>query len=123
LIWLLNLKNIEGQLVRWIEELSQYNIILQHRLGKNHSNADTLSRIPDSLDLCQEYRSGIELSQLPCEGCHFCTREKQQWSTFEDHIDYVVPLTVRSVNNLDYIPLRGYVKGTLREILIVNYVC
>lgn len=105
LIWLLNFKNIEGQLARWIEELSQYNIILQHRPGKYHSNADALSRIPDSLDLCQEYRSGIELSQLPCGGCHFCTRAKQQWSTFEDDIDYVVPLTVRSINNLDSIPL------------------
>jgi hypothetical protein len=96
---------MEGQLSRWIEELSQHNIILQHRSGKNHSNADALSRIPDSLHLCQKYRSGIKLSQLPCGCCHFCTRAKQQWSTFEDDIDYVVPLTVRSINNLDSIPL------------------
>lgn len=35
----------------------------------------------------------------------FCKRAKQQWSTFENDIDYVVPLTIRSVDNLNAIPL------------------
>lgn len=105
LIWLLNFKNIEGQLARWIEELSQYNIILQHRPGKDHGNADALSRIPDDLNLCNDYKPGVELNQLPCGGCHFCKRAKQQWTTFENDIDYVVPLTIRSVDNLNAIPL------------------
>lgn len=82
LIWLLNFKNIEGQLARWIEELSQYNIILQHRPGKNHVNADALPRIPDDLNLCNDYKPGVELNQLPCGGCHFCKRAKQQWMFF-----------------------------------------
>ena len=64
----MNFKNIEGQLERWIEELSQYNIILQHRPGKNHCNADALSRILHTLDLCYEYRPGVDLNQLPCGG-------------------------------------------------------
>ena len=101
LVWLLNFKNIEGQLARWIEELSQYRVILQHRAGKDHSNADSLSRIPDNVDPCLEYKTGIPLHKLPCGGCHFCTRAKQQWSTFENDIDYVVPLTVRSVGTHD----------------------
>ena len=87
LVWLLNFKNIEGQLARWIEELSQYRVILQHRAGKDHSNADSLSRIPDNVDPCLEYKTGIPLHKLPCGGCHFCTRAKQQWSTFENDID------------------------------------
>ena len=45
--------------------------------------------------------SGVDLNQLPCGGCHFCTRAKQQWSTFENDIDYVVPLTTGAVDNLD----------------------
>ena len=32
LTWLLRFKNPEGKLARWIEELSQYNMILKHRL-------------------------------------------------------------------------------------------
>ena len=33
LTWVLWFKNPEGQLARWIEELSQYNMILKHRPG------------------------------------------------------------------------------------------
>ena len=35
LTWLMNFKNIEGQLARWLEELSQYDIIIQHRSEKD----------------------------------------------------------------------------------------
>lgn len=42
---LLGFKNIEWQLARWIEELSQYNMAVKHRSGKAHGNADGLSRI------------------------------------------------------------------------------
>lgn len=41
---------IEGQLARWLEELSQYNMVIQHIPGKKHTNADGLSRIPDTLE-------------------------------------------------------------------------
>ena len=34
LIWLLKFKNIEGQLARRIEELAQYNMVIEHRPGK-----------------------------------------------------------------------------------------
>jgi len=37
LIWLLNFKNMEEQLARWIAKLAQYNMIIQHRSGKNTS--------------------------------------------------------------------------------------
>ena len=42
--WLLNFKNIEGQLDRWSECLGSYNFKLIHRVGKVHGNADTHSR-------------------------------------------------------------------------------
>ena len=40
LIWLCRFKEPQGQLARWIEELSQYNMILQPRPGSKHINAD-----------------------------------------------------------------------------------
>ena len=49
LLWLMGFKNIEGQLARWIEELAVYNMGIVHRPGKDHVNADGLSRIPDPL--------------------------------------------------------------------------
>lgn len=44
--WLVNFKNPEGQMARWIEVLSTYDMEIQHRQGRLHSNADALSRRP-----------------------------------------------------------------------------
>ncbi|CAG2235895.1 unnamed protein product [Mytilus edulis] len=86
---------LKGQLARWIEELSQYNMIIQHRAGKKHINADGLSRIPDDIEAYRNYRPDVNLEELPCGGCKFCTRARQQWQTFEEEVDFVVPLTIR----------------------------
>ena len=101
LTWLLSFKNIEGQLARWLEELSQYNMTIQHRMGTKHMNVDPLSRIPDELDPCGNYTAGVNISQLPCGGCRFCTRAHNQWQSFEDDVDYVIPLTVRQISTAD----------------------
>ena len=37
-------KNVQGQLARWLEELSQYDFRIQHRAGKDHVNADRLGQ-------------------------------------------------------------------------------
>jgi len=118
LIWLLNFKNIEGQLARWIEELAQYNMIIQHRSGKKHVNADGLSRIPDELEICKYNESGVELCDLPCGGCKFCLRARQQWETFEKDVDFVVPLTIRritdeEINSREWVPT--YTSKDLQE--------
>ena len=42
--WVLNFKNPEGQLARWLEVISQYDLVIQHRPGGKHANADGLSR-------------------------------------------------------------------------------
>ena len=44
--WLKTLKNPEGQMARWIGKLDQYDYEIQHRPGRVHSNADSLSRRP-----------------------------------------------------------------------------
>ena len=44
--WFTNFKNPEGQVTRWIELLSSFDINTEHRPGKLHKNADGLSRIP-----------------------------------------------------------------------------
>lgn len=46
--WLLNFKNPEGQMARWLQnlKLQQYDFKIEHRLGKLHGNADALSRRP-----------------------------------------------------------------------------
>ena len=44
--WLMNFKNPEGQIARWLEILGINNFEIKHRAGRIHSNADGLSRRP-----------------------------------------------------------------------------
>ena len=51
--WLLNFKNVQGQLARWLQKLQQYDLVVIHRVGKFHSNADALSCRPCLTTECQ----------------------------------------------------------------------
>ncbi|MCG8046017.1 MAG: RNase H-like domain-containing protein, partial [Candidatus Thiodiazotropha endolucinida] len=42
--WIMNFKNPEGQVARWLEILSAYDMKIEHRAGRLHTNADGLSR-------------------------------------------------------------------------------
>ena len=57
LAWLMRFANPEAQLARWLETLSMYDITIQYRPGRLHSNADALSRIP-------------------CNRCDHCARQE-----------------------------------------------
>jgi RNase H-like domain found in reverse transcriptase/Reverse transcriptase (RNA-dependent DNA polymerase) len=41
--WLMRFHEPQGQLARWLEELSQFNMVLKHRAGRKHGIADALS--------------------------------------------------------------------------------
>ena len=70
--WLLNFKNVEGQLARWLTFLSGYDFSIGHRAGKLHSNADALSRRP-----CLE------------NDCKYCTRVENSNQEDEVRISHV----------------------------------
>ena len=42
--WIMNFKSPEGQVARWLEILSAYDMKIEHRAGTLHGNADGLSR-------------------------------------------------------------------------------
>ena len=86
LTWLLNFKEPQGQLARWFEELSQYNMTVKHRPGSKHANADGLSRIPSE----QPCFAGI--TELPCGGCDYCARAHKNWAGFTESVDDTIPL-------------------------------
>lgn len=44
--WLQNFRDPEGQIARWQEILQEYDFTCQHRPGKQHANADAMSRRP-----------------------------------------------------------------------------
>ena len=128
LVWLTRFKHIEGQLARWLEELSQYNMTIVHRKGCEHTNADALSRIGDTLRSCDCYRAGADLGDLPCGGCRYCTRAHHQWSRFLDDVDDVVPLAVMSIDVQLNSPndsgssnwVEGYTPGQLRDFQLLD---
>ena len=98
LTWLLGFKEPQGQLARWIEELSQYNMVLQHRAGRKHINADALSRIPYPELQCDSYIPGVKPTELPCGGCSYCKRADSHWGTFTREVDDAVPLTSQGLS-------------------------
>ena len=53
--WLTTFKNPEGQVARWLEILSNYDFVIEHRPGKSHGNADAMSRHP-----CHQCGYGID---------------------------------------------------------------
>ena len=55
----MNFKNLEGQTARWIEILGTYDLEVKHCQGRNHGNADGLSR-------------------RPCDNCRHCERSEKK---------------------------------------------
>lgn len=93
LTWLMKFKNADGQLARWLEILSQFDMIIEHRPGRLHVNADYLSRPTGGENKC--IHAANALNYLPCGGCNYCTKAHTQWAQFFDEIDDVVPLSVK----------------------------
>ncbi|KAK3800012.1 hypothetical protein RRG08_035611 [Elysia crispata] len=60
-----------------MEELSQYDMEIMYRLGKQHLNADALSRMPVK-EGCYHYQGKEILSDLPCGGCHQGTKRTKE---------------------------------------------
>ncbi|KAG5895588.1 hypothetical protein JTB14_002350 [Gonioctena quinquepunctata] len=63
--WLLQFKNPEGQVARWIERLQEFDFEIEHRAGTSHKNADALSRRPCPDD-CSHCRRAEEKEATLC---------------------------------------------------------
>ncbi|GFU01375.1 retrovirus-related Pol polyprotein from transposon 17.6 [Trichonephila clavipes] len=80
LTWLLNFKNPEGQIARWIQRLQKYDEEIRHRKGSPHGNAEALSGRP-----------------FP-ESCKYCSRIEKKFGVI-DPIVYQV--TTPSISEFD----------------------
>ena len=95
LTWLMNFKHGDsGQLTRWFNALSDYDLRIVHRKGSLHANADSLSRI---LLHPNHVRHDVPLKDLPCKGCTKCEKAYNKMKLFLTEIEEVEPLaTARS---------------------------
>lgn len=63
LSWLQKFREPDGQIHRWIQQLSQFHFDIQHRPGNKHGNADAMSRlITPSGDICKQCEMPWEYS-------------------------------------------------------------
>ena len=99
LIWLLRFKEPQGQLARWMEELSQFHMTIVHRKGREHTNADALSRMPVVFGHWDGKYPEIRLEDLPCGGCKFCKKAHLDWGPFLDAVDDAIPLAWKPVSS------------------------
>ena len=72
LVWLQNFRDPEGQLARWLERLQELDFEAVHRKGKNHTNADALSRLPckqcgrDSHNTVSVFQESSHITSFSC---------------------------------------------------------
>ena len=78
LTWLLNWdKPSTSQYCRWIAEIQQFDFIIEHRKGKDNTNADILSRLDDCEQCCLKHEDpkvktnvkvfNMNISNLDCK--------------------------------------------------------
>ncbi|KAH3872868.1 hypothetical protein DPMN_036091 [Dreissena polymorpha] len=54
-----SIKNPTGQVARWLEEIECFELEVQHRPGRLHTNCDALSRVPCKVCARQEAQSEL----------------------------------------------------------------
>ena len=56
--WLRTFNEPVGQVARWLEQIAEYDFEIVHRPGKQHADADAISRYPlqvDSINLLEQW--------------------------------------------------------------------
>ena len=65
LVWLHQFKDTEGMMARWLHTLQRFQFSIMHRAGREHGNADGLSRAPSTPCNCPTVDTAVELSDQP----------------------------------------------------------
>ena len=74
--WLNSFKQPEGQLARWLEQLSVFDYTIEHRAGTKHSNADGLSRGPCPQCKLDHFGEKIRRGRVPADHSNIVTRSQ-----------------------------------------------
>ena len=79
----------------WLEQISQYDFVIEHRSGRQHSNADRMSRKDSDNLACDCYLASQTLARLSCNGCPHCVKLTEKWARFAEDVDDIVPQAVQ----------------------------
>lgn len=106
--WLLSFKSPEGQMARWFEVLASYDFEVQHRAGRNHNNADVLSRRPcvghecshcNRIENKESIDRPVEEQRMSRKIICTTTRSKQRGATPEIVSSNILPLKEQQRND------------------------
>ena len=64
--------NSDGQLGRWLEELSQLNLVQRFWSAKTKEKVEALQKLQKVKTQWSNYRPGVRLEDMPCERCPMC---------------------------------------------------
>jgi transposase InsO family protein len=110
LTWLQGFKEPEGQLARWLERLQEFDFKIFHRRGKQHGNADALSRRP--CQQCGLAHKGGEMERV--EICSVSQKpQADNVSELQLEDDVVGPVLTAKI--ADQRPAEDRLKGRSRE--------
>ena len=104
--WLHSFKEPEGQIACWLEPLSKYNYTVVYRPGRQHTNADCLSRMP-----CKQ--CGLSEALDPATSCDAVQLETilLTWSLEE----------IQSAQQRDVVFVRNTLLNGLSKILFLIF--
>ena len=78
LVWLHRFIDTEGMMARWLHTLQQFQFSIVHMTGRDHGNADGLSRVPTSpysqctrVD-CPPVDTAVEVGNQPFDAEYVC---------------------------------------------------
>ena len=99
--WLFNFKEPEGQVARWLEQLSAFNFKIEHRAGIKHGNSDGMSRRPcpeecktckkGEITMVREIKEETDLRREPTPRCKGRTGRARAAKTEEPEVLEDVP--------------------------------
>ena len=99
LVWLHRFKDTEGMMARWLHTLHQFQFTIVHRAGRDHSNADGLSRVPASpcgqctcVD-CPRVDMAVEVEDQPFDAESVGDSEDADLVPIQSGEDWVAQLT------------------------------
>ena len=111
--WLFSLREPRNRIARWVEELSAFHFTIEYRPGKQHGNADGMSRCSTPQD-CQ--CSNLEDQPLKCGPCHKCNKRAQDM----DSSSLLTPIRAVTQQSVKSTPVNRLCR-TLKFIIYVVF--
>ena len=91
--WMKSVKNPTGQVARWLEVIECFELEVQHRPGRLHTNCDALSRVPCKVCARQEAQSELHSCNSSDPTCMVASKNSTKQASSSKADDDQTPAT------------------------------